>query len=149
MQQDCDRKELAERARRLSQGFRAHPLIYNSSVTIRGEVDNRLALNSEGSKLQFGRGTWRIAIQASTIADDGMELWQSAAFDAHSPEGLPGDEEVMRAVDQVIEEVLALREAPDSRTLYRSGYSAQSRQRRFLPRDFRPSHRRPSPKGRR
>ena len=112
VQQDYDRKQLAERARRLSQRFRAHPLIYESSVTIRGEVDNRLALNSEGSKLQFGRGTWRISIQASTIAEDGMELWQSASFDAHAPEGLPGDEEVMRAVDQVIEEVLALREAP-------------------------------------
>ena len=30
--------------------------------------------NSEGSRLQHGRGWWRIGIQASTIADDGMEL---------------------------------------------------------------------------
>ena len=112
VRQDCDRKQLAERARRLSQRFRAHPLIYESSVTIRGEVENHLAVNSEGSKLQFGRGTWRIGIQASTIAEDGMELSQYTSFDAHTPEGLPGDEEVLQAVDKVIEEVLALREAP-------------------------------------
>lgn len=112
VKQDSDRAQLAERARKLSRRFRQHPLIYKSGVTISGEVTNRLAVNSEGSKLQFGRGTWRIGIQASTIAEDGMELWQYTSFDAHTPEGLPADEEVLRAVDQVIEEVLALREAP-------------------------------------
>jgi len=109
--QSFDRDELAQRVRKYSQRFRAHPLIYSSNVSLRGETTNRLAVNSEGSKIQFGRGMWRIGIYASTIAEDGMELSQYDSFDSHTPEGLPDDEAVMRAVDQVIEDLLALRAA--------------------------------------
>ena len=110
--QSFDRDELAQRVRKYSLRFRAHPLIYSSNVSLRGETANRLAVNSEGSKIQFGRGMWRIGIYASTIAEDGMELQQYDSFDSHTLEGLPDDEEVLRAVDQVIEELLALRAAP-------------------------------------
>ena len=110
--QPYDRAALVDRARRLSERFRAHPLIYNSNVTISGEVTNKLAVNSEGSKLQYGLGLWRIGIQASTIADDGMELWQYTSFDAHTPQRLPDDDTVVAAIDEVIHEVLTLREAP-------------------------------------
>jgi predicted Zn-dependent protease len=112
IQQSIDRAELVERVKKYSRRFREHPLIYSSGVSLFGEVSNRLAVSSEGSKLQFGRGWWRIGIQASTIAEDGMELSQYEVFDAHTLDGLPDDETVMRAVDQVIAEVLALREAP-------------------------------------
>ncbi|MHC4066043.1 MAG: TldD/PmbA family protein, partial [Planctomycetota bacterium] len=107
-----DRKKLADRVREYSRRFRAHPLIYSSSVSLSGQTTNRLVVNSEASKLQFGRSWWRIGIRASTIADDGMELWQYRSFDAHTLEGLPGDQEVLQAVDQVIADVLGLREAP-------------------------------------
>ncbi len=110
--QTFDRDELAQRVRKYSQRFRAHPLIYSSNVSLTGETTNRLAVNSEVSKIQFGRGMWRIGIHASTIAEDGMELWQYDSFDSLTPEGLPDDEEVLRAVDRVIEELLALRAAP-------------------------------------
>jgi len=81
-------------------------------VSLSGGTTNRLAVNSEGSQLQFGRGMWRIGIQAATIADDGMELWQYRSLDAATPDGLPDDETVLKAVDQVIAQVLALRKAP-------------------------------------
>ncbi|MCB9849778.1 MAG: TldD/PmbA family protein [Phycisphaerales bacterium] len=107
-----DPKPYIERIRRYSQKFREYPLIYDSTVALTGVVTNTLLVNSEGSKLQHGEGWWRIGIRASTIADDGMELWQYTAFDAHTPEGLPDDETVMHAVDEVIEQLLALRAAP-------------------------------------
>jgi predicted Zn-dependent protease len=110
--QSVDRARLAERVRKCAQRFRAEPLIYSSSVSLSGGTTNRLAVNSEGSKLQFGRGMWRIGIQAATIADDGMELWQYRSLDAATPDGLPDDETVLKAVDQVIAQVLALRKAP-------------------------------------
>jgi len=112
LSQSADLDKLQERVKRYSREFRSHPLIYNSNIMLMGNVTNRLAVNSEGSKLQFGKGWWRIGIQASTLADDGMELWQYSAFDAHAPEGLPDDATVMAGVNQVIEEVLALRAAP-------------------------------------
>jgi len=101
-----------DRIKRLSQRFRAHPMIFDSRVSLSGSVTNTLLVNSEGSTLQHGRGWWRIGIQASTIADDGMELWQYKAFDAHTPDGLPDDATIEQAVDEVIREVLALRAAP-------------------------------------
>lgn len=112
VRQSADRTQVAQRVKCLSERFRREPLIYSSSVTFAGGTTNRLAVNSEGSKLQFGRGAWRIGISASTIADDGMELRQFKAFDAAAPEDLPGDAEVQQAVDQVIAELLALRSAP-------------------------------------
>jgi predicted Zn-dependent protease len=107
-----DHDALVARVKAWSRPFRDHPEIYGSSVSLSGTDTNKLAVNSEGSRLQHGRGWWRIAISASTIAEDGMELSQGHTFDAYSPDGLPDDEEVFAAVNQVIEDVLALREAP-------------------------------------
>jgi predicted Zn-dependent protease len=112
LSQSADRAAWAQRLRDLSRAFRQHPLIFSSSVTLSGSVTNRAAVNSEGSKVQDGRGWWRVGIQASTIAEDGMELWQYAAFDAHSPQGLPDDATLAKGVQQLIDEVLALRAAP-------------------------------------
>ncbi|MCK4340240.1 MAG: hypothetical protein KAY37_00770 [Phycisphaerae bacterium] len=110
--QTCDREQLVERIRALSRRFREHPQIFSSRVSLSGNVTNHLAVNSEGSKLQFGRGWWRIGVLASTIAEDGMELMQYTSFDAHTLDGLPSDEEVLAAIERVIAEILALREAP-------------------------------------
>ena len=107
-----DLERLRGKVRQYSRAFRDHPLIYSSGVTLSGRTANQLLVNSEGSKLQFGRGSWRIGIQASTIAEDGMQLWQYTSFDAHTPDGLPNDEVIEKAVQQVIREVLALRDAP-------------------------------------
>jgi TldD protein len=112
VRQAVEQDALVGRAERLSQRFRDFPLIFSSSVTISGSATNDLDVNSEGSRVQFGHTAWRIGIQAGTIADDGMELWQYKAFDSATLEGLPDDEEVMKAVDQVIADVLALRDAP-------------------------------------
>lgn len=108
----ADRSRFSEKIRTLSIRFRRHSTIYNSAVTLSGNVTNRILVNSEGTRLQFGKGWWRIGIQASTIADDGMELWQYTSFDAESPERLPSDDEIARAVDAVIADVEALRNAP-------------------------------------
>jgi len=107
-----DRNRWGGLARGLSQRFKDHPLIYQSTVSISGSATNRLILNSEGTRLQFGRVLWRVSIEAATIAEDGMELQQFSAFDAHSEDGLPSEELLRHAVDQVIADVLALRKAP-------------------------------------
>lgn len=110
--QSYDLSQFEERAKRYSAVFRDHPLIYNSSITINASVGNVLLVNSEGSKLQYGQGIWRIGIQAATIAPDGMELWQYTSFDAHTPDGLPDDATILAGVQKVIDELMALREAP-------------------------------------
>lgn len=110
--QPVDRKAWAEKIKKYSRRFREYPEIFRSSVSLSGDVTNRLMTTSEGSRLQFGRGWWRIGISGSTLADDGMELFQYKAFDAHSPDGLPDDETVMKGVQEVIDDLVALRKAP-------------------------------------
>jgi predicted Zn-dependent protease len=112
LSQTVDREVLAAKLRKWSQLFRSHPEVFDSDVTLTGTVKNQIMVSSEGSKVQFGRGWWRIGIQASTLADDGMELWQYTAFDGHSPDTLPSDEDVAAAVQQVIEDLQNLRKAP-------------------------------------
>jgi len=107
-----DRDAIAQRLRAYSQRFRQEPLIYSSSVTFSGSVTNRLVVNSEGSRLQFGSSRFRLGIQAATIAEDGMELWQYKSFDAFTPEGLPDEAPIAEAIEEVIAQVLALRAAP-------------------------------------
>ncbi len=107
-----DRAAMVDRVRKYSTMFRDHPLIYSSQVTLSGTTTNELMVSSEGSKIQFGRSWWRIGVRASTVADDGMELWQYTAFDAHSPDGLPDDATVVAAIEELIQQVTDLRNAP-------------------------------------
>jgi TldD protein len=107
-----DRDAIAQRLRACSARFRREPLIYSSSVSFSGSVINRLMVNSEGSRVQSGSSRFRVGIQAATVAEDGMELWQYKSFDAFTLEGLPDDAQIMEAIEQVIAQVLALRAAP-------------------------------------
>jgi predicted Zn-dependent protease len=112
LKQSYDRAQFVERVKKCSERFRSEPLIYSSGVSFTGTVGNRLAVNSEGNKLQFGGARWRIAVAAATIAEDGMQLSQYKSFDAASPDKLPDEQQVLKMADEVIAELLALRSAP-------------------------------------
>jgi len=113
-----DRSKWAERLRKLSAIARDYPLIYDSQVALSGSVENRFMVSSEGTRIQTAAGRWRLYVSASTTAEDGMELSQGHIFDTmDSPEGsglncLPSDEELAARFREVIEQVLALRDAP-------------------------------------
>jgi predicted Zn-dependent protease len=92
--------------------FNHHPKILSSDVTLTAEAENKFLVNSEGTSLIHGRTHWRLRITANTDAEDGMKLTKSRYFDAHTLENLPDEKTVKGAVNQVIKDVLALREAP-------------------------------------
>jgi TldD protein len=56
--------------------------------------------------------TARLAISATTKADDGMVLPRTETFFAFTPDQLPSDTEVLARVDRMIKDLLALRTAP-------------------------------------
>ncbi len=107
-----DRKLWANRLRNVSNLARKYPLIYNSGVSLSANAENQYFTNSEGSRIQHGQKYLRIFVQASTKAEDGMELSQYRTFSAASEENLPSEEELKTAFQKVIDQVLALREAP-------------------------------------
>jgi TldD protein len=107
-----DRAAWAERLRKVSQLARQYPLIYDSAVSLTAAAENRYMVTSEGTRLQTGRKLLRVVVTAGTKAEDGMELSQTHIFNAGSEDKLPSEEEVAEALQKVIKQVLALREAP-------------------------------------
>jgi predicted Zn-dependent protease len=54
----------------------------------------------------------RLMMQASTRADDGMDLLRVESFQASSPKDLPSEQEINRAATKMADDLSALRKAP-------------------------------------
>ncbi len=107
-----DEKQWTERVRKLSLAFARHPALLTSGVSVAGEGDTRYFVSSEGSKIQHGRGFARVIVAASAKSPDGMDLSDSAYFDAIEASGLPKDEEILAAIERVSQNVENLLKAP-------------------------------------
>ncbi len=107
-----DRGAWVERLRRASAIALDHPLIYSSSVSLSATAKNRYMVTSEGTRLQTAQKLLRVTVQAETKAEDGMELGQTHIFNAASEDKLPTEQEIAEAMQKVIDQTLALREAP-------------------------------------
>jgi predicted Zn-dependent protease len=98
--------------RKFSQVFKEYPEILNSTVFLGVKCLNRYIVNSEGTRIQTGDRYVRLHLSCQGKADDGMELRRSENFDADDPDKLPTDEEVLEAIHRMVNELLALKEAP-------------------------------------
>jgi predicted Zn-dependent protease len=98
--------------REWSRDFRNYPDLLSSGVTVSVQADNRYIVNSEGTKIDQGRGYARIFISASGKAKDGMDVSDFQTFEAVDPGGLPSADQVRAAVKTVGEHVEALIAAP-------------------------------------
>jgi predicted Zn-dependent protease len=107
-----DRDAWADRLRGVSKIALNDPLIYRSNVTLIASTESRYMVTSEGTRLQTSRKLIRVIVSAGTRAEDGMELSQSFIFNASHEDNLPSDEEIADAFQKVIDQVMALREAP-------------------------------------
>ena len=101
-----------ERLKEYSALLDAHPEIHESDAALTAVATNKYLVNSEGTRVQHGTVQARITLYAATSADDGMELYRFESFDAHSRDGLPGEDTVRQAIDRMAADLLALREAP-------------------------------------
>ncbi|MFH1108458.1 MAG: TldD/PmbA family protein [Planctomycetota bacterium] len=101
-----------QRLRNVSKIAREYPLIYASEVSLTASAQNQYLVSSEGTRLQHGQKYLRVMVSASSKASDGMELEQVRIFNAASEDKLPKEEQVAEALRKVIQQVLALREAP-------------------------------------
>ena len=101
-----------KRIKALSARFSEAPYIYEGWVSLQAGAATSYFVNSEGTTIQQPDNHWRIAVYASTKADDGMDLYRYEAFDAHSPDRLPSDDTVRGAIDRVVKDLAGLRAAP-------------------------------------
>src|SRR6185436_6345470 len=86
-----DPKPWEARLRRISAPFAEDPRVTDSDVSLMVQSHNRYYTNTDGSQIADGDLWCRIFIQASTKADDGMELPLYASHYARTPEGLPDE----------------------------------------------------------
>ena len=109
---ELDREAWSARIRAVSELARQYPLIYSSQVALSADAENRYMVSSEGTRLKTGRKLLRVSLTASTKAEDGMDLSQTYLFNVSSEAALPGEDEMRDAFQDVIDMVLALRDAP-------------------------------------
>src|ERR1700722_19931805 len=103
---DSDR--WTKNVRELSRSFTKYPDLLSSDVQVSFQSDNRYFANTEGTKVQHGRGFARVIITASAKAKDGMDVSDFASFEAADAKDLPSADVIRAAVKQVGEHVEAL-----------------------------------------
>jgi predicted Zn-dependent protease len=109
-----DIEEWTARIRKLSARFGKFPGVLTSSVTVNGQAETRYFVNTEGTRLAYGRGFARVFIAASAKAADGADVADFDSFEAEDPSGLPDDKAVLAAIDHVAGDVTALLHAPEA-----------------------------------
>jgi TldD protein len=106
------RSTYRKRLQQASAELGADPLVLESSVAMSAVAENHHFVNSEGTRVQSGRTRLRILFNAIGQAEDGMRLMRTATFEAHTPDQLPSQADLMATAKRLREELLALRKAP-------------------------------------
>src|SRR5260221_5014222 len=89
-----NQKEWEDKIRKYSSLFRKYPEVYNSSVTLQVQQTTSYFVSSEGSKVVTPGIMARLVVEASTRADDGMDLVRVETFESTKTAGLPSEQEL-------------------------------------------------------
>lgn len=109
---DIDTSAWNARLKRLSAKFNEHPIIFNSSLSLNGDYMHTMFVNSEGSEVSTFHKGFRVMVSAKTKADDGMSLPIFHDWFAFDISDLPDESEMAAKIDEIIELLLKLRDAP-------------------------------------
>lgn len=109
---DANLSVLADKVRLYGAPFKRTEHIIFNRVTVSGDVETRWFVNSEGTKVRVSQPFYRIIIEASAKADDGMVLSRQLSHISTTMQGLPSDETVVKEAQALIEELAEMRVAP-------------------------------------
>lgn len=107
-----DQKAREDEVRRYSAAFRKYPEVYSSTVYLQAERTRWFLTSTDGTQIVVPSTIARLVIQASTRADDGMDLLRAESFEAPSASDLPREKEIMQMADKMAGDLAALRKAP-------------------------------------
>jgi predicted Zn-dependent protease len=100
--------------RTYSARFQNYPSVLTSHVSVNCQTDTRYFVNTDGSRIEHGRGFARIVINATAKASDGTDVSSFETFEAVDESGLPDDKVVLAAIDRVANDVSRLLKAPEA-----------------------------------
>ena len=109
---DCDLPAWRGLVRRASERFLAHPEIFDSEVRLKARGITRRFVSTEGAALRTRDRFYSVHVTAVTRANDGMLLDQSFDLYWRREAEAPSEADIAAAVDGVVSDLLALREAP-------------------------------------
>ncbi len=95
----------------LSAKFKGEKEIQESHITLQARRRVRWYISSDGAEVEFSDRSYRLMITASAQADDGMHLSRFKSFEAWTPEGLPSDETIGKAIADIVSGLKAARRA--------------------------------------
>ena len=101
-----------EKVRKYTAPFARYGNLYEAQAYFNADIETRWYVNSDGSEIQVSQPFYRLFISALSKADDGMELPRYESYFAFTPQGLPDDAAVLKAVEGMIHDLEALRSAP-------------------------------------
>lgn len=101
-----------KRLNEVSAVFKTSSVIREGTATLSFQVLRTYFVNSEGSVVVQNRIGARVMLSASLKADDGMELPLNESYFAYVPEDLPSKEKMIADARDIINRLLALRDAP-------------------------------------
>ena len=98
--------------KRASAVLRSYPYIYSSIAYMTAQNTRFYLVSTEGSKITTTNSIVRLAVQAQTRADDGMDLMRFESFQANDMNGLPAESEIVTRVERMAVDLKNLRAAP-------------------------------------
>lgn len=104
--------EWIARLRKLSAEFSKYPGALDASIQFETRTVTQTIVNTEGTRLEFGRPFTRMIIVANGKAQDGMDLTTMESFETDDPAKLPKDAEILAAVQKVGANLTGLLAAP-------------------------------------
>ncbi|MBN2380392.1 TldD/PmbA family protein [candidate division WOR-3 bacterium] len=107
-----DQQAWDEKVKGYSRTFARYPEILESRVSFSAEARNDYFASSEGTRLQHGKVYYWLRVSASTQAPDGMWVESYRTFFGWNESDMPSDEAVRIEIEALVDEVLALRDAP-------------------------------------
>ena len=107
-----DRALWKEKLEKYTAPFSQSTHIYSANARVSANVETRWYVNSEGTEIRTSQPYYRLFIAALTKADDGMELPRYESFFSFTAEGLPDDDSILKVVEEMVQDLEALRVAP-------------------------------------
>lgn len=107
-----NKAEWEQRVRSLSRIFREFPDVYQNEVGFEAQSSTRYFVSSENAEIVTPSISSKLVIVAVTRADDGMDLFLARTFEADTPDGLPAQADLEKAVREIGARLEALRKAP-------------------------------------
>lgn len=107
-----DRKAWEDKVRKYTAPFQRYGNIYEATAGLYGINETRWYVSTDGSRIQTSQTSYLLMINGFTKASDGMELPRYESFFSFTPEGLPDDATVLKAVNKMIDDLKALKNAP-------------------------------------